>query len=54
MEWLLWLFIGAAIVSTVLTVGRLTIRRYHRHTFPDSEAPGGRRTNWRGFWGRKS
>ena len=32
---------------------RLFVARYRRATFLDSEAPGGLRTDWDLFWGRK-
>ncbi len=43
-----------AIVAMIfLALARLVWRRYQHYTMSDSNAPGGRRTDWRGFWGRR-
>ena len=49
-DWLLWLFMGAAIVAATVGVIRRLILRYHACTFRDSNPPHGRETDWRMFF----
>ena len=51
-------WIGNALLETlavVLLFGviRLAVTRHAKYTHEDSNAPHGKKTDWKGFWGRR-
>jgi len=51
--WFGELILATIVGASLWWLSRALFRRYVRFTLPDSNAPGGSRTDWQGFFGRR-
>ena len=52
-EWIENALLETLFFVLLLGVIRLAVTRHAKYTHEDSNAPKGKKTDWKGFWGRR-